>query len=149
MSEMTYEETLAHFGVRGMKWGVRKGTASSGESTKSGMSKKKKVAIGAGAILAIAGAAAAVHILGQRGSTSLPSVKSFNSSHDMSKSMDAMLRQNVWKAQVKSLSDDIQAATKAQDINLRRSVNALPGTRIVDADMRKHFGLPALLEIER
>lgn len=36
LSEMTYDDYLAHFGVKGMKWGVRKSENRSGSSRQNG-----------------------------------------------------------------------------------------------------------------
>lgn len=59
---------LAHIGIKGMKWGVRKaepsGGSSEGSAPKQGMSTKKKVAIGAGIIV---GAAATAYLLNSFG----------------------------------------------------------------------------------
>jgi hypothetical protein len=66
-------EELIHFGVRGMKWGVRRSessgsTGSTGSAPKQGMSTKKKVAIGVGiGVAVVGGAAAAGYVLGGRG----------------------------------------------------------------------------------
>lgn len=57
------EDLLVHFGIKGMKWGVRKRSDSDGNA-KPKMSTKKKVAIGATVAV---GAAAVAYILATRG----------------------------------------------------------------------------------
>ena len=67
--ELTYDDYLAHYGVKGMKWGLRKRRdSSSGRSSKSGSSqstsesnkheKTKKIAKGAAAATVVAGGVA-------------------------------------------------------------------------------------------
>lgn len=67
--EVTYNDYLAHYGVKGMKWGLRKRRdSSSGRSSKSGSSKStsesnkhektKKIAKGAAAAAVVAGGVA-------------------------------------------------------------------------------------------
>lgn len=67
--ELTYDNYLAHYGVKGMKWGLRKRRdSSSGRSSKSGSSKStsesnkhektKKIAKGAAAAAVVAGGVA-------------------------------------------------------------------------------------------
>jgi hypothetical protein len=61
-------EELVHFGVRGMKWGVRKSQSSgSSGSIPKKMSTKKKVAIGVGGAVLVAGAAFATYKLKSNG----------------------------------------------------------------------------------
>jgi hypothetical protein len=60
-------EELVHYGVKGMKWGVRKSSSSSGKAGKS-MSTRKKVAIGAGTVALVAGSAFVAYKLNQAGS---------------------------------------------------------------------------------
>ena len=69
MKDMSREEALAHFVVRGMRWGVRNETVYSPKesSQKPRMSKKKKVAIGVSVAALTAGAAAAVVVLNKNG----------------------------------------------------------------------------------
>jgi len=67
------EDDLAHFGVKGMRWGVRKADTSGGTQQKSGMSTKKKVLIGTAVV---AGVAATAAILARSGSVSVPTVRS-------------------------------------------------------------------------
>ena len=71
---------LAHFGVRGMKWGQRKKSSSSSSSGKSGSSKmspatKKKFAVGAAVL---GGAAVAAIILSRRGRTPVVKIGKVN-----------------------------------------------------------------------
>ena len=70
--ELTYDDYLKHYGVKGMKWGRRKAKSSSEEggsektSEKSARKEKlKKAAIGAGVLVAVAGGA----YLAQKGLT--------------------------------------------------------------------------------
>lgn len=67
--DLTYDDYLAHYGVKGMKWGLRKRRdSSSGRSSKSGSSKStsesnkhektKKIAKGAAAAAVVAGGVA-------------------------------------------------------------------------------------------
>ncbi len=66
MTQPTREEALAHFGVKGMRWGVRNTTSSTSPSEpKKRMSTKKKVAIGV-SVLAV-GTAATVAVLAKHG----------------------------------------------------------------------------------
>ena len=61
-------EELIHFGVKGMKWGVRKEqTSESSGSTSKKMSTKKKVAIGVGVTALVAGSAFAAYKLKSAG----------------------------------------------------------------------------------
>lgn len=64
---------LVHVGIKGMKWGVRKARTNEGERKTLFTSKQKKIAAGVG--VAIAGAAAAIFILANRGKQPLPSVE--------------------------------------------------------------------------
>lgn len=73
-------EALQHFGVKGMRWGVRKEeTTSSPENrTLTSQEKKaraKKVAIGAGVLVAVAGAAFVAYKLHQSGHLSLSDIR--------------------------------------------------------------------------
>ena len=79
MTQPTREEALAHFGVKGMRWGVRNAPLSvSSDTPKRKISNKKKVAIGAG-VLAV-GTVVTLSVLAKQGnlpikdiSMSLPS----------------------------------------------------------------------------
>jgi len=66
MTEITREEALEHFGIRGMKWGVRRESQSEGDSHGLSSNQKKAIAIGAGAAI-LAGAAATGYILNRNG----------------------------------------------------------------------------------
>lgn len=65
------EDTLIHWGVKGMKWGVRKDRKESSSTKKSGTSKdkssnsskKKKILIGAGVATAVLAAAATAYLV--------------------------------------------------------------------------------------
>ena len=68
---------LEHFGVKGMRWGVRKERSqNSSSSEKSGWSTKKKLLVGGVGLAAVAaGAVAAKQVLGTDSSKSMESVK--------------------------------------------------------------------------
>jgi hypothetical protein len=59
---MIIEEELEHFGVKGMKWGVRKNNSRESSGSQK-MSRKKKILIGAGITAGVVGGAAATHFL--------------------------------------------------------------------------------------
>lgn len=63
-------EELVHFGKKGMKWGIRK-ESSTNSSSKTPMSTKKKVAIGAGVAAVAVGAAVTTYYLHKNGKLSL------------------------------------------------------------------------------
>ena len=66
MTQPTREEALAHFGVKGMRWGVRNASSNTSPSEpKKRMSTKKKAAIGI-SVLAV-GTAATVAVLAKNG----------------------------------------------------------------------------------
>jgi hypothetical protein len=64
------DDMLAHYGVKGMRWGQRKDTSSSSRK-----SKGKKAALVGGAVVATAGAAFVAYKLSQSGSSPIKSVK--------------------------------------------------------------------------
>jgi len=67
MSEITRDEALEHFGIKGMHWGVSKAVRNEGDSPHGLSSNQKKaVAIGAGAAV-LAGLAATGYILNRNG----------------------------------------------------------------------------------
>ncbi len=68
----TPQDALIHFGVKGQKWGVVK-KDTPGE--KQGMSTKKKVAIGVGAGVVVAGAAFAAVYLAKNGKNPIAEIK--------------------------------------------------------------------------
>ncbi len=75
-THISRDEALAHFGVRGMRWGVRKDSPStSSNQSKKGMSKKKKVAIGAGVV--VAGSAITVSLLAKNGKIPISELSEF------------------------------------------------------------------------
>lgn len=64
----TPEEAVEHFGRKGMHWGVRKSDEGVSGPPKQGMSKKKKVTIGVGAVVILGVGAVAVNaVLKKRG----------------------------------------------------------------------------------
>ena len=76
MTFETADDVLEHFGVKGMKWGVRKQrttSSSSGGSKKEGMSAKKKRAI---QVAVVGGALVAGVLLAHQGRTRLSSTGS-------------------------------------------------------------------------
>lgn len=157
MSEMTFDETLEHFGVKGMKWGVRNDTSGGTSGEKPGWSTKKKVAVGAGAAATvIVGAIVAKKVLGSSGAAKVDLSTPFkfkdaggNWSTWAPRPGDSIHRPNgspisnsAWKTSVNKLHADIREATKAQDVISRRNLNNQIGQKITDPELRKKFGLP-------
>lgn len=71
-------EYLAHFGVKGMRWGHRKSESSSKKTPRTSAEKKaiaKKVAIVTGTLVAVAGAAYVGHKLKTNGSAKISDIK--------------------------------------------------------------------------
>ena len=104
MTNISRDQALAHFGVKGMRWGVRNETSSVSREPKKGISTKKKVAIGVG-VLAV-GTAVSLAVLGKHGN--LP-IKDISKSVSLKKSSSAVKvsRQTVDRGSkaVKDLSD--------------------------------------------
>ena len=71
------EDFLAHHGIAGMKWGHRNAKADTSTSTtpRTGMSTTKKVAIGVGAVLAVAGIVAIAVVLKKNGVSPVSMIK--------------------------------------------------------------------------
>lgn len=134
---MSPQDALKHFGVKGMKWGVRNSDSSGGGEAKAPLSTKKKVLVGAGVATAVIGTAAAAYVLRSKGSVSTTQVKT--SSKELTRAMDQM----HWNTKVKTLSEDIRKATAEQDVISRKNLNSQIGQKITDPDLRKKFGLPA------
>jgi hypothetical protein len=89
-------QELVHFGVKGMRWGVRKSEESSSNTPKTPMSTKKKVAIGVGvAATVVVGAAVTAYILKNRGSN--PISYSENVRTRKSSIVGKLLKQHGWK----------------------------------------------------
>jgi hypothetical protein len=82
--KLSDEDLLIHFGIRGMKWGVRKRRSDEGERKKIFTKQNaKKAAIGAAVL---GGAAATVYILARRGNTKVPKIQLKNpTASDISK----------------------------------------------------------------
>ena len=73
-------EALAHFGVKGMRWGIRKDRSASSAPNSSKAATVKKVAGGIGAVAMIGGAAFVAHKLSQGGSLPISSLKASSQS---------------------------------------------------------------------
>lgn len=100
------DETLEHFGVKGMHWGVRKSQDSSGGSH---AKLKRNAKIAGGAALAVGGAAAAAYLLSKHGSIPTHSISKMSSSHHGQQAVHAF-DEKIWRKQV----DNIMWVTKAQ-----------------------------------
>lgn len=79
------EEMLEHFGIKGMKWGVRKQTVS-GNTTKTPMSKKKKIVIGVSVATVAVGVGATAYYLHKNGK--LPLAKTAKTAGKVYQSLD-------------------------------------------------------------
>jgi hypothetical protein len=116
------EDLLIHFGIKGMKWGVRKSKSSSDSSGKK-MSTKKKVAIGAGVAV---GAAAVAFALTRRGKVPVKNVlghqPGLSSPGTAARGRRAAndISQSEWRKRVSTLSKDIADANADQDRWMRR-----------------------------
>lgn len=87
------DEFLEHFGVKGMRWGVRK-ERSSGDEVKAPLDKKalaKKVAVGAGAIAVAVGAAYLASSVAKNSNTTISSLPKFNDSNFGLQELDSVL----------------------------------------------------------
>lgn len=82
MTYISREEALAHFGVKGMRWGVRNETSSVSKEPKKRLSTKKKVAIGVG-VLAV-GTAVTLAVLGKHGNLPIKSIPTYVTSNNQS-----------------------------------------------------------------
>ena len=85
---MTFDETLVHFGVKGMKWGVRKERTSAEKKALA-----KKVAIGTGVLLVAAGAAAVTYQLNKNGKLPMKDVSAL--AKQGKKAADAVLKEQT------------------------------------------------------
>lgn len=65
MSKKSRDEALAHFGVKGMRWGVRNESSTTSNTSKNRISTKKKVAISLGVLAT--GAAITAVVLNKKG----------------------------------------------------------------------------------
>lgn len=77
----TPADAFAHYGIKGMKWGVRKEEPTSTEAPSGNKSSRaKKIAIGVGVLAVVAGAGYASYALNKNGSLSLGDMRSRTSS---------------------------------------------------------------------
>lgn len=90
-------ETLEHHGIKGMKWGVRRERASSGQPHQ-GLSTKKKVAIGVGVTAAIVGAGVVAYKLHQNGKLPISSLRGGASKGRTFKNLDEAIAAKAAKA---------------------------------------------------
>lgn len=100
------DETLEHFGVKGMRWGVRRNSSSSGDSH---ANLKRNVKIAGGVAAGVAGAAAAAYLLNKHGSLPTHSVAKLSASHQGKQAVEAFNEQ-LWRKQ----TSNIMWATQAQ-----------------------------------
>lgn len=98
---MMIDDYLIHYGVPGMKWGVRKKSSSNGKSSKpKKMGKRKKVAIAVGVVGTVAvGSVLVNHYLKKYGNTTIKAGKDFQ---HMSRTVDAMLDKPFYASYLKS-----------------------------------------------
>lgn len=111
MSEFTRDEALAHFGVKGMKWGVRKQNSSGSGGSNQGMSTKKKVLIGATVVVGVAASAAVLYKTGKIPTAALKTtVEGFPKSYSpMIKGRPVMIKGTPKMVKpVRSLSDQLR-----------------------------------------
>lgn len=83
-------EELIHFGTKGMKWGVRNERSSSNSSSKTPMSTKKKIAIGAGITAAVIGTGFVAYKLKSNRDLKLSYIKE---SAELQRGRERMMRQ--------------------------------------------------------
>jgi hypothetical protein len=78
IDDFAVDEFLAHYGVRGMRWGVRRDKESSGANSdkaeSSGMSRQKKAAIVLGSVFAVAAVGAGAYYAKQHFGVSVSSI---------------------------------------------------------------------------
>lgn len=126
MTQPTREEALAHFGVKGMRWGVRNtpSSTSTKTSTKKRRSTKKKAAIGV-SVLAV-GAVVTAAILGKHGKLPIENILRRDSKSDLwsiaqhdvtdrgAKKVKALADTSAFKKLMKEFDADIAEAHKEQ-----------------------------------
>ena len=105
MSDISREQALAHFGVKGMRWGVRNETTRSSTEPKNKMSTKKKVAIGVGVVAV--GTAVTLAVLGKHGKLPIKEVSNLIPSRSPSPELwnQATRHADTGAKKVKRLSD--------------------------------------------
>lgn len=123
-------EELIHFGVRGMKWGVRKEDSSSGLTSKEGMSTKKKVAIGVGTAAVVVGTVSAAYVLRKHGQTPTSVFKT------------ARGKQRILRATIHTSRPSVQAKMRAQSIRLMEQQSQVQKQFYQRMDIASRRGVP-------
>jgi hypothetical protein len=109
-------QELVHHGIRGMKWGVRKSSSTSGQTStsKKPMSTKKKVAIGVGVATVAVGVAATTYYLHKNGK--LPLSTAAKSGGKVYQNLDA-----IPKVKVSEIAQAQRTVDREQYIKLMMS----------------------------
>lgn len=125
----TADDVLEHFGVRGMRWGVRN-QRSSGEGNSSKKKRAVKIAVGAGVV--IAGAAFATLMIRKHGSTSIKTLASRDNAARVGAGFMAASkiasRPRITKsasADIAKMRAEIAASIKAANSQLKETDNRL------------------------
>lgn len=114
MNDISREAALAHFGVKGMRWGVRKQPTTTPSTTKPRMSNKKKAVI-AGALLT--GAAITIAVLDRSGKIPISPLTPLLDKID-SKAEDTLWNLNIPTPRMRREQDLWNEATV--DLHLRK-----------------------------